>query len=138
MTTPTKESHDPRVLFSEQQSGHYATGTIAVDNPRTLNELLIQLADMKIAQELLIITNEQVEELLRLNGYDVQGLRPQERLYLQALTCMKGVGSLKTIADILDVEEVEVEQMVEPWLIRQGLIRKTSRGRQLVQVVGGN
>jgi enoyl-CoA hydratase/carnithine racemase len=39
MTTPTKESHGPRVLFSEQQSGHYAIGTIAVDNPRTLNAL---------------------------------------------------------------------------------------------------
>jgi len=39
MTTPTKESPDPRVLFSEQQSGHYAIGTIAVDNPRTLNAL---------------------------------------------------------------------------------------------------
>ena len=39
MTTPTRDFHDPRVLFSEQQSGHYAIGTIAVDNPRTLNAL---------------------------------------------------------------------------------------------------
>ncbi|HJX10592.1 MAG TPA: enoyl-CoA hydratase/isomerase family protein, partial [Candidatus Binatia bacterium] len=39
MTTPTKDSPDPRVLFSEQQSGHYAIGTIAVDNPRALNAL---------------------------------------------------------------------------------------------------
>jgi enoyl-CoA hydratase/carnithine racemase len=39
MTTPTRDSHDPQVLFSEQQSGHYAIGTIAVDNPRTLNAL---------------------------------------------------------------------------------------------------
>jgi len=39
MTAPTKESDDPRVLISEQQSGRYAIGTIAVDNPRTLNAL---------------------------------------------------------------------------------------------------
>ncbi|MDP2607143.1 MAG: enoyl-CoA hydratase/isomerase family protein [Deltaproteobacteria bacterium] len=39
MTTPTKDFHDPRVLFSEQQSGHYTIGTVAVDNPRTLNAL---------------------------------------------------------------------------------------------------
>lgn len=39
MTTPTKDFHAPRVLFSEQRSGHYAIGTIAVDNPRALNAL---------------------------------------------------------------------------------------------------
>ncbi len=39
MTTPTKDSRDPGVLFSEQPSGHYAIGTIAVDNPRALNAL---------------------------------------------------------------------------------------------------
>jgi len=39
MTTPTKDSRDPSVLFSEQRSGHYAIGTIAVDNPRALNAL---------------------------------------------------------------------------------------------------
>jgi enoyl-CoA hydratase/carnithine racemase len=39
MTLPTKDFHDPRVLFSEQQSGHYTIGAIAVDNPRTLNAL---------------------------------------------------------------------------------------------------
>jgi enoyl-CoA hydratase/carnithine racemase len=39
MTTPTKDFHAPRVLFSEQRSGHYAIGTISLDNPRTLNAL---------------------------------------------------------------------------------------------------
>ena len=43
MTTPTRDSHDPRVLFSEQQSGHYAIGTIAVDNPRALNALDLRM-----------------------------------------------------------------------------------------------
>ena len=39
MTTPTKHFHAPRVLFSKQQSGQYTIGTVAVDNPRTLNAL---------------------------------------------------------------------------------------------------
>ena len=39
MTAPTKHFHAPRVLFSEQQSGQYTIGTVAVDNPRTLNAL---------------------------------------------------------------------------------------------------
>ena len=43
MTTPTRDSHDPRVLFSERQSGHYAIGTIAVDNPRALNALDLRM-----------------------------------------------------------------------------------------------
>ena len=43
MTTPRKISPDPRVLFSEQQSGHYTIGTIAVDNPRTLNALDLRM-----------------------------------------------------------------------------------------------
>jgi len=110
----------------------------ARNNPRTLNELLIQLGDMRIAKDLTRVDTEIVAELLRLNEYDAQGLRKVERRYLDALTRMNGVGSLGTLAKALDMEETEVELSIEPWLIRQGHIRKTSRGRQLVTSVGGS
>jgi len=53
MTTRTRDIHDPRVLFSEQQSGHYAIGTIAVDNPRALNALdlrMLQAMESKLLE----------------------------------------------------------------------------------------
>jgi len=53
MTTPTRDSHNPRVLFSEQQSEHYAIGTIAVDNPRALNALdlrMLQAMESKLLE----------------------------------------------------------------------------------------
>lgn len=103
------------------------------DNPRTLNELLTQLRDRSTAQGLQSITTEHVLDQLRLNGYDEQGLRPEERRYIETLLRFGKPASLKTIAETMDIEADEVEQAIEPWLIRRGLIKRTSQGRQLVQ-----
>ncbi|MBI2475384.1 AAA family ATPase [Candidatus Uhrbacteria bacterium] len=103
------------------------------DNPRTLNEFLLQLNDLSIAQSLLSVTVEHVSDLLKLNGYDEQGLRPEERRYVEALKTIGGSGSLKTIAETLDMEVSEVEGTIERWLVRKGMIRRTPKGRQIIE-----
>lgn len=103
------------------------------DNPRTLNELLTQLRDRSVAQNLVSITAEHVLDQLKLNDYDEQGLRPEERRYIETLRRFGKPASLKTIAEAMDVEPNEVEQAIESWLIRTGLITRTSQGRQLTQ-----
>ena len=100
------------------------------DNPRTLNEFLIQLSDLAKSSSRDKMTSSDVTELLMLNDYE-DGLSRHERTYLETLKQMGGSAGLTTLAQALDMEVTEVEQSVEPWLVRTGRIRKTARGRQL-------
>ena len=68
---------------------------------------------------------------MELNGFDVLGLQPFEHTYLETLERQGGTASLATLASAMDMEASEIEASVEPWLIRQGWVDKTSRGRRL-------
>ena len=103
------------------------------DNPRTLNEFLIQLSDLAEARGNDEISEQDVRRYLMLNGYDENGLRPDEQRYLDCLERSSGTASLTTLASALDVEQSEVEGSIEPWLLRNGFVTKTSRGRQLTE-----
>lgn len=108
------------------------TAIASRDNPRTLNELLIQLSDRAHARGKETLVLADVRAQLALNGYDEQGLRREERAYLETLARHRGAASLATMAQALDMEVSEVEATIEPWLIREGRIRKTSRGREII------
>lgn len=101
------------------------------DNPRTLNGYLKQLSNQAVAEERRDLTLSDVQELMELNGFDELGLTPFERSYLEALERQGGTASIKTLASALDMEKSEVEETIEPWLVREGWIGKTSRGRRL-------
>ncbi|MFA4836358.1 MAG: AAA family ATPase [Dehalococcoidia bacterium] len=116
--------------FALEEEGLGQLITHSRDNPRTLNEFLIQLSDLARSAGRDKLTLSDVTELLELNDYK-DGLSRHERTYLETLKQMGGVVGLTTLAQALDMEAPEVEQSVEPWLVRTGRIRKTVRGRQL-------
>ena len=103
------------------------------DNPRSLNEFLIQLSDRAHARGKDRLTLSDAQALLQLTGYNSDGLRREERVYVDTLARNGGSASLATMASALDMEVSEVEATIEPWLIRQSWIQKTARGRKLVQ-----
>jgi len=101
------------------------------DNPRTLNGFLMQLSYQATTERRSDLHAQDVRFLMELNGFDVLGLQPFEHTYLETLERQGGTASLATLASAMDMEASEIEASVEPWLIRQGWVDKTSRGRRL-------
>jgi Holliday junction DNA helicase RuvB len=75
-------------------------------------------------------------QALNLYEVDEHGLDRLDRSYLLLLTKQfsgKAVG-LSTLAVALGEEADTLESVIEPYLIRQGFVEKTPRGRQATQL----
>lgn len=100
--------------------------------PRVANRFLRRVRDVAHAWESEAITREVAAECLRRLGVDDLGLCELDRRMLRAIAQGggKAVG-LKTVSAIVGEEEDTIEDVYEPFLIRLGLLEKTSRGRML-------
>jgi Holliday junction DNA helicase RuvB len=98
--------------------------------PRTANYLLRRIRDYAQVHKT-PINKETTGQALSLIGIDSHGLSASDRAYLEALiTKFKG-GSVgvKTLAAATGEEEGTIEDVIEPYLIQEGFIEKTPRGR---------
>jgi len=107
--------------------------------PRTANYLLKRCRDL--AQlEGTTITEEIVLRTFELLEIDVLGLGGPDRAVLHAIIDKFGGGpvGLNTIAAATGEEMSTIEDVLEPYLIRQGLIERTPRGRVATAVAYGH
>lgn len=67
-------------------------------------------------------------------GVDAKGLNQQDQAYLHALKEIFGGGpvGLGTLASTLGEDPGTLEDTVEPYLLQEGLIKRTARGRMLI------
>ncbi len=99
--------------------------------PRVANRLLRRMRDFAEILHQGKVTEKVVCEGLRSLSVDERGLDHSDQMYLRAL-CEKFKGGpvgLSTIASSMGEEENTVEDMIEPFLIREGFLEKTPRGR---------
>ncbi|MBZ0137104.1 MAG: Holliday junction branch migration DNA helicase RuvB [Planctomycetes bacterium] len=98
--------------------------------PRVANRILRRLRDVAQVTGNGDITREVAERGLHMLGIDAHGLTELDRRILRCIIQQGGgpIG-LKTIAVAVGEEEDTIEESCEPHLIRQGLLRKTPRGR---------
>lgn len=106
----------------------------ARSTPRTANYFLKRIRDFAQVKER-EVTAEVVHEALELLGIDQRGLTNIDRKYLEVLRDKFNGGptGLKTLAAALNEDENTLEDVIEPYLIQQGLIEKTARGRSLIE-----
>jgi Holliday junction DNA helicase RuvB len=100
--------------------------------PRIANRLLRRVRDFALVAEIDRVEIEQTRAALVLYEVDEQGLDRLDRQILTLLTTRfkgKPVG-LSTLAVAVGEESDTIEAVVEPFLVRQGLISRTPRGRQ--------
>lgn len=64
-------------------------------------------------------------------GQDRLGMTNRDKRYLTVIESAQGPIGVDNIAQQLDIEVSEVENVIEPYMIRLGLIRKTQTGREL-------
>jgi Holliday junction DNA helicase RuvB len=99
--------------------------------PRIANRLLRRVRDFVEVRGDGVITGETAERGLALFGIDELGLDKVDRAILDAL-CRRFAGrpvGLTTLAQCVGEETGTLEDAYEPFLLQQGLIQRTPRGR---------
>jgi len=100
--------------------------------PRIANRLLRRVRDFALVNEHSVINVEVAKAALALYEVDELGLDRIDKQLLELLTgryANKSVG-LSTLAVALGEEADTIEAVVEPYLVRTGLIVRTPRGRE--------
>ncbi len=119
------------VPLSEEGALTIATRSRAT--PRIALRLLRRIADFAIVARTQEIDQRCAEQALQQLGVDEGGLDRLDRDYLSLLASRFGGGpaGVETLAAALSQEKDVLEEVVEPFLLQQGLLEKTARGRQL-------
>ena len=100
--------------------------------PRIANRLLRRLRDWAEVEGSGTLTLEIARKGLEREGVDEQGLDTMDRRILQSLVQHRGAPvGVKTIAAMVGEESDTIEEVYEPFLIQEGYILKTPRGRVL-------
>ncbi|MDI6632284.1 MAG: Holliday junction branch migration DNA helicase RuvB [Thermoanaerobacteraceae bacterium] len=99
--------------------------------PRVANRLLRRVRDYVEVREEGVITEEAARAALDFLGVDELGLDATDRKLLTTLIERFGGGpvGIETLAAASSEEVVTLEDVVEPYLMQQGLLARTPRGR---------
>ena len=97
--------------------------------PRIANSLLQWLRDYRIAQGLESLSEDDVEAAMGMKGIDSEGMTEVDRKYLKVLRKSGQPLGINTISSIIGIDKETIEGIIEPWLLSNGKIIKTSKGR---------
>ena len=97
--------------------------------PRIANGLLEWVRDWYVTKQLNDIKEQDLIEALSIRGIGIDGTTKQDRLYLEYLQKQNKPVGLNTISSAINIEKETVTNVIEPFLIRKGLVAKTSGGR---------
>lgn len=109
----------------------YELASRARGTPRIANRLLRRVRDFAEVQNEGTITEEIADYALSCLGIDKRGLDHEDRAILELLTGKfkgRAVG-LETLSASVSDEPENIEEVYEPYLLKEGLIEKTTRGR---------
>jgi len=99
--------------------------------PRVANRLLKRVRDYAQVRADGFITSEVASQALKLLDVDDLGLDKMDRQLLEAIIDKFGGGpvGLETLSAVLNEEKDTIEDVYEPYLIQEGYLKRTSRGR---------
>ncbi|MBO9474167.1 MULTISPECIES: Holliday junction branch migration DNA helicase RuvB [unclassified Shimia] len=103
--------------------------------PRIAGRLLRRVVDFALVEGDGIITKSLADGSLTRLGVDNLGLDGADRRYLLFIAENYGGGpvGIDTISAALSESRDAIEEVIEPFLLQQGLIQRTPRGRMLAQ-----
>jgi Holliday junction DNA helicase RuvB len=101
--------------------------------PRIAGRLLRRVRDFAIVDDNARVTREVADKALRALDVDAIGLDIMDRRYLDTVALKFGGGpvGIETIAASLSEPRDAIEEIIEPYLLQQGFIQRTPRGRIL-------
>jgi holliday junction DNA helicase RuvB len=103
--------------------------------PRVAMRLLRRIRDFAAVDRLTGVGPETVDSALLRLGVDDRGLDAMDRRYLRCIGENYGGGpvGVETMAAALGEERDVLEEVIEPYLIQEGFVQRTPRGRMLTQ-----
>jgi len=101
--------------------------------PRIAGRLLRRVVDFALVDNASKVTRSIADKALLRLDVDARGLDQLDRRYLTTIANFYGGGpvGIETIAAALSEPRDAIEEIVEPYLIQQGFIQRTPRGRML-------
>ncbi|WP_332060181.1 Holliday junction branch migration DNA helicase RuvB [Bartonella sp. CB74] len=124
-------------LFSVQISddGAHEIARRARGTPRIAGRLLRRVCDFALVKQVEKIDRKLADEALSRLEVDHLGLDPLDRRYLLLIaeTFLGGPVGIETIAAALSEARDAIEDITEPYLLQQGFIQRTARGRILTE-----
>src|SRR5580700_7804088 len=101
--------------------------------PRIAGRLLRRVRDFALVGKAAAIDREVADRALLALEVDATGLDAMDRRYLTTVALNYGGGpvGIETIAAALSEPRDAIEEIIEPYLIQQGFIQRTPRGRLL-------
>ncbi|MBN1972360.1 MAG: Holliday junction branch migration DNA helicase RuvB [Sedimentisphaerales bacterium] len=103
--------------------------------PRVANRLLKRVRDYAQVKGSGVLSTKIVESSLKMERIDKLGLDELDRAVLRALVDVYegGPAGIEAIAATLGEERDTLEDVVEPYLLQIGFLRRTKRGREITQ-----
>jgi Holliday junction DNA helicase RuvB len=103
--------------------------------PRIANRLLKRVRDYAQVKGTGRLTHDIVNKSLEMERIDALGLDDLDRAFLRALIEIYdgGPAGIEAIAATLGEERDTLEDVVEPYLLQIGFVRRTKRGREVTR-----
>jgi Holliday junction DNA helicase RuvB len=101
--------------------------------PRIAGRLLRRVRDFAVVDGTPAVTRGVADRALQMLAVDAIGLDQMDRRYLEtiAVNFAGGPVGIETISAALSEPRDAIEEMIEPYLLQQGFIQRTPRGRLL-------
>jgi Holliday junction DNA helicase RuvB len=103
--------------------------------PRIAGRLLRRVRDFALVSEKPVVDQVTADLALNRLEVDTRGLDAMDRMYLRCIADHYAGGpvGVDTLAAALSEERDVIEEVIEPYLIQQGLLQRTPRGRVLAR-----
>jgi Holliday junction DNA helicase RuvB len=125
-----------RVLaFDLRPDGAAEVARRARGTPRIAMRLLRRIRDFAAVERLANVSAETADAALLRLGVDDHGLDAMDRRYLRCIgeNYAGGPVGVETLAAALGDERDVIEEVIEPYLIQEGFVQRTPRGRMLTR-----
>jgi Holliday junction DNA helicase RuvB len=101
--------------------------------PRVAGRLLRRVRDFASVAKMKMVDQKAADEMLKRLDVDDLGLDAMDRRYLRLIADHYGGGpvGVETLAAALSEQRDTIEDAIEPYLIQQGLLQRSPRGRML-------
>ena len=118
-----------------EPAGERAIAERSRGTPRVANRLLKRVRDFAQVRGGGVVTGEIAAEALGLLEVDSAGLDRHDRTILETIAAKFSGGpvGLSTLAAAVDEERDTIEDVYEPYLLQQGLLKRTPRGRVITE-----
>jgi len=105
---------------------------ISQNVPRILKHLYYQSIDISFYKKIKTISGKEVQEIMKLNHINENGFDYLQQVYIKFLKTKTTPTGLSAISAGIQYPQKDIEILIEPYLIKTGVIERTSKGRILI------